>query len=304
MLAGRNGPYQDLESPIRNTSHWLASFSIASILTGEQVYRVAANKLLQFLLDASEWQHNGLYVHRQKARKDWCNGVIGQAWVAEALLFAGKALNSEAAIDDALRLLHNLPFDAEKGAWERLDPVHRNLGIDYTYNHQSWFASVVAEAGKYDNELYLQAVSFLNLSKSASLSVDEVGVVRHLMQNQPSRLSSLSLKALIRRACSKIDPSPGHEVDPVERGIGYHLFVMYSLARLRRCIPDHSLWNTELIQKSLDLCSQRAFSPTHITHPASSSRSWLMCLRTRLHNSRVVRMKFLTNKFEKLGWKT
>jgi len=50
MPAGHNGPYNDLETPVRNTGHWLMTFLKVYEITKEIRFLNAATKALCYLL--------------------------------------------------------------------------------------------------------------------------------------------------------------------------------------------------------------------------------------------------------------
>lgn len=113
MPGGRNGPYLDIESPIRNSAHWLLCFSVAYATTRqEEKYRLAGERISDFLVDDRRYSHNGRHIHRQQAHKDWCNGVIGTAWGAEGLWWAHRLMGIDRAGEKAAGTIAQTPFDA------------------------------------------------------------------------------------------------------------------------------------------------------------------------------------------------
>jgi len=278
MPGGRNGPYVDIESPVRNTAHWLVSFSTAHALTGEQKYRDAGEKLLNFLLSNTEFTLGGRYVHRQKHPKDWCNGVIGDAWVAEGLVYAGKLLGREDAFARAQEITANLDFDRLNSAWERHDPIMGRTSIDGTYNHQSWYASVVAETHS-DGNIRDRAKSFLDASAQDTFNVEEDGLIVHslkgALRNRPAlwRLVLRKIRDGVARSIDNNAPRHyvGKAVNTHERSVGYHMYVLYSLARLRREFPDHGLWSKDKFLRSLRYAASETFhgalEKNHYTYP-------------------------------------
>lgn len=259
MPGGRNGPYLDIESPVRNTAHWLTSFSIAFHLTGKEVFRDTGLKLANWLLSQDDYILNGQVVHRQKAPKDWCNGVIGQAWVAEGLWYAGKLLGISEATDAAVRLVSALPFDEGLGAWIRVDPLQGQMGPDFTFNHQSWFASVAAEVGAEEPKLRDNARRFLDVSDAASFDVDSNGLIKHAMQNRPRAGAGLSPSRVAARLVRRFQTHHRPQINPLERKVGYHLYDLYTLARLRAEFPQHSLWNTDKLRRAVEYAASEEF---------------------------------------------
>jgi hypothetical protein len=82
------------------------------------------------------------YCHLISGGKDKCNGLIGPAWTMESLLIASKELARKDLADLAadIFLLHK--FDEKRGLWHVRDIDGEILSLDYTFNHQLWFAAI------------------------------------------------------------------------------------------------------------------------------------------------------------------
>jgi hypothetical protein len=90
IKSGHNGPYNDPETPMRNYGHWLITFSKCFELTGEQIYLNKIKEFAEYLISDNARPFGYSFHHRSKESKDKCNGLIGQAWVFEALAFASS----------------------------------------------------------------------------------------------------------------------------------------------------------------------------------------------------------------------
>lgn len=259
MPAGRNGPYLDLESPARNTAHWLVTFSVAYSLSGDARFRETGERLANFLVENTLYKVNGAWVNRQKPPKDWCNGVIGQAWIVEGLHRAARYLQLDTAATAAQQLVLQLPFSDRYGAWERMDPVSGRMSVDFTYNHQSWFAAARAEVlGGNDAEVQ----KFLNMSYHRSFGVDNSGIIRHSMGNKPSKRTPAVIAAALRKRwdLGARRAFGGIAVDPVERGVGYHLYVLHSLARLYNATNgNHTFFESDSFRTALRTAASPLF---------------------------------------------
>ena len=121
MPTGHNGPYHQIESPLRNSAHWAFCFSKLYRITGDQRYREIAVRLCNYLLEPEFEHKNGVYILRQKGN-DSCNGVIGPAWIIEALnACIGIDIQQEAASSRQLQILEQLEYSNNIGAWHRND---------------------------------------------------------------------------------------------------------------------------------------------------------------------------------------
>jgi len=140
---GHNGPYSDVETPIRNTAHFLYSLSAMYELTGNVSFKHSAEKSFAYLANNENIGNDGVYICRLSGRKDSTNGVIGHAWIIEGLLRARNIVGDE-AIDIAERLWKLHKFDYSLSAWAKPSVGSSNVVFDHTFNHQLWFAACIA----------------------------------------------------------------------------------------------------------------------------------------------------------------
>lgn len=239
---GVNGPYFDIETPIRNTAHWLITYSILAGSGAGNKYREIAHQLLNFLLEPGEYRKNGIYIHRQKSGKDWTNGVIGQAWVVEALAIAGELLDNDIARINAQKYASVLEFDTKVGAWNRPKLAGYKQQIDFTLNHQLWFATAMAEAfaGQQIDEINI----FLSKLAKGGFRIRKDGRVCHLLY------SFNSMKGLLLQARYALMEKRYPDA-VMNKEVGYHLYNLYPLARLRDQYPDHKFFTMDHLKKAI-----------------------------------------------------
>lgn len=171
---GQNGPHFALETPVRNTCHWLTAFAIGYHIRPNSRYLQAATALYRWLVVDCVFKKNGYYVIRQAGR-DWCNGVIGNAWLIEALVRAASYLEIEEACQVANTLYGTNRFDHGIGAWHRYDPLNGKYSVDFTLDHQAWFASAASDLGKDD-----EVSRFLSACQNGAFRVRSDGRIAHL----------------------------------------------------------------------------------------------------------------------------
>lgn len=247
--SGHNGPYFDIETPVRNTSHWVITYSILYLETGDESYEAMAKQLLDYLMGASIYEKNQVLIHRQKTGKDWCNGVIGQAWGIEALVVAGHILGRDDALQKAHQLAGAFDFSFSVAAWVRKDPYTGKAQIDYTLNHQLWYAAALAML---DEEQYdTQINHFLDALNAGGLRLRRSGCINHLFfANSP--------KAVILRARYKLaELKRGTEVHAKE--LGYHLYNLHPLARLRQKFGGHALFSSDTLRRAVGFAFSESF---------------------------------------------
>ena len=258
---GRNGPYFDLESPVRNSAHALASMAIAYRLTGEARFADCGRRLTAFLLTCEEFTKGGLHVHRQKPGKDWSNGVIGPAWVIEALALAGRFLDDQAACSRAQVLADSQPFDTKAALWRRRDPGGGASSVDRTLNHQVAFA-VALQTTKDDPDGRVDL--FLDHLAGGGIRVDEEGLLIHHVprRDEIERWHLGRREQLLRSAANsprlarlRGRPATAQHASR-ERDLGYHLYTLFCLARLSLLRPEHPIWNSRAVREASALPRQ------------------------------------------------
>ena len=261
---GRNGPYFDLESPVRNSAHALCTMAVAHSLTGDDVFLRYGQALARFLLDEHEFLMNGVAVHRQRSPKDWCNGVIGPAWLIEGLTVGGRLLDIPAAVERARALATAQPFDDRAALWCREDPRRGAGGLDRTLNHQVYFAAAatgVARAALETDDVPATVTAFLDHLAERGLRVEPSGLIVHHVAGRDE--TGRGLRGLKERTLRRARNSPallrvrngrpGRAPDMRERDRGYHIYSLFTLANLRLAVPAHPLWNADPLRKALGL---------------------------------------------------
>ena len=243
VVGGINGPYDDPETNIRNLSH-------LAVICGIEIIKFQKTELIPVLKRIgndilAEQGNNGLWVMRRKATKDTCNGVIGHAWLIEGLLYIYKVLRDEIYITKAMEVARQHGFEPGVGLWER--PTGE--GIDYTLNHQLWYAASLAELNEYvkvesfENQIY----RFLEcLTKN--FSINKMGRIRHNTIMHRKKIDTI--KQLIKNYnydCNEkhYKPSMAYKEE------GYHSFNLMALTRLYRIKGSDNFFSTNGFSSSI-----------------------------------------------------
>jgi len=257
---GHNGPYIDPETSVRNTSHSL--FLLAGLYqkTNTHEYKVAGEKAINYLFSEIARPYHKTFHCRDTAGKDHCNGLIGQAWVMEALIKAYHAFNREDCYElaEEIFLLH--PWNPEIGIWNRVEIDGEVLTYDNTFNHQLWFASV---AGQLDKTQVAQQRALFFLQKVAChVFLYDNGVIFHgsRMGSMSSYVSSglLSYARQVKRYFLQ-----WRTLKPLySKSVGYHSFNLYAFAMLKDIFPEEPFWRSEKIRKMLGVINNPDFQKT------------------------------------------
>lgn len=271
--SGKNGPYDDSETPVRNTSHWLVTLS--RLISGSFVEHLERSEVAQFsaaaesaivYLRTEEARPSGFtYRHRQSNIKDECNGLVGQAWTIEALMEAARAFDRADLIDLAAEVFLLHPFDPQTALWQRVDPDGTVLGFDRTFNHQLWFAAAGGEVASGGNKkVAVRVTRFLDQLQTL-MDVTDEGRIRHLLRPAfaPREYLGIIVDANRRELAlnTMLDPirPPQNRCDLVDKSIGYHSFNLYGLAMLHSKFPDHDIWQSEKINRAVEYGNSDTF---------------------------------------------
>lgn len=228
MPSGRNGAYGQPETPARCTSHALTSFCHAYAATGDIIFKTAAERALAYLLTIFR-ESPGSIIMRHAPGRDHSNGVLGQAFVIEAFRTAGKYLCSEEAIAAGLALIERHDFNAEFHLWNRILPLGQSARPDMTFNHQLYYAAVVAMFIDLNPELRGQVERFAEGWQHTLLTREDGRIVHevHVPVSRRPLLVELKSKVKAKLRRSNDDAARAKEAD-------YHLYNMYAFALLAK----------------------------------------------------------------------
>jgi hypothetical protein len=253
---GFNGPYNDPETPVRNTAHALFLLSKLANDTKDSLIINAANKACDYLCGQSARPKNTIFYCRKNPKKDLSNGLIGQAWAIEGLIAAAKYLGRKDALRIAKECYYLHPWSESQSIWHRVALDGSAMSPDGTFNHQLWFAAVSSNFD--DAEIIIRSERFLN-NVAQHVQIYEDGVIYH-----QSRLGSLA-KSLINKH-SSILKSLYIELSRIKmrkyqysKSVGYHSFNLYAFALLKKKFPDHKFWSSLKFIKILTISKSKVF---------------------------------------------
>lgn len=253
---GHNGPYMDKETPVRNTAHWLFTLSQMYDLTGEEKYKKAAEKAISYLLSSEARPMGAAFWIRKKPEKDFCNGVIGQAWVMEALLKAWDIFDREDCYRIAEEVFNLHHFDEQLNIWHRLNVDGSWASPDPTFNHQLWMGAVASFLRDTPRAREHSRIFFDKIAIKVRLYRD--GVINHV-----SPVTRLSPK--IRTPKKVVEGLLGHGFYHLNKrklrrkSAGYHAFNLYAFALFSDHFSDHPFWKSRKFQKMLKVTAKPSF---------------------------------------------
>ncbi|MCU4753051.1 agl cluster protein AglQ [Halobacteria archaeon AArc-curdl1] len=272
---GHNGPWDDPETPVRNTGHWAITFLECYDHTGEQRFRDAAENAISYLRSEDARPHGQTFHHRQSGEKDRCNGLVGQAWSIEALTVAATRLERPELIElaEAVFLAH--PFDDYLCAWNPVEIDGTVKPVDMTFNHQLWFAAaggLLAKHPESGDEVNRQVRRYLD-ALEANLNVYENGLVYHpfkpdfdvrkygtiFLEGVKAGTAHTMILGVLRGMLGGDDGDEEETEGWAYKSVGYHSFNLYAFALLKEAYPEHPFWRCSKFQRTLEYATDEAY---------------------------------------------
>lgn len=252
---GNNGPYGSKDTPVRNTGHWLIIYAYLWKRTGYYHYRKIAEIFAKYLLSIQSRSQSGAIPCMEEGGQDSLNGLIGQAWTIEALVYAYQTLGHKKYLRCAIQIFKSQKFDYRTGFWKRVEPDGKILDYDMTLNHQVWFGM--------SGRMILSCIEDRRIREQVERHFDRVhkeyfgihadGLIRHFGAMKRLRKSFLALytKQYIKYAGLTTGLLKEDKVDIMKQEQGYHVFELYGYARLAMLDPDYPLFRTKAFSKAL-----------------------------------------------------
>ncbi|WP_371185695.1 hypothetical protein [Thalassotalea maritima] len=249
IYPGHNGPYFDKETSVRNTSHWLIIFCCLYARTGEEKYRGAASKAIKFLSSQIARPMSASFHCRLKKEKDFCNGLMGQAWVIEALLYAYDILGDETLylLAEDVFLMHD--FDYDRAIWYRLGVDGSRLPFDNTFNHQLWFAAVGSLLSKTPKALSMCDRFFEQVACKPTLY--SCGVLFHNSPITSFQVEKTKGFKSILDFCVSSMSNAKQRKSLFLKSAGYHGFNLYAYELLKQRYREHSFYKSKIYDRML-----------------------------------------------------
>ena len=253
---GCNGPYRCMDTPVRNTAHWLITYSYLWRRTKDEKYRGIALDFARYLLDMQSRSRSGAIECMNGPGSDPLNGMIGQAWVIEALVYAYETFGDKDLLCCAVRIFRSQDFDHSTGFWKKVDPDGTAGGFDYTLNHQVWFAiaGILILKHQENSEIRRQVERHLDLVAREYFGIHPDGLIRHFgaMKRPRRAFASLYLKQYVKYAGLRLRVFSPDRVDITVQEEGYHLFELFGYAHIAALLDDYPLFRKKAFRKALD----------------------------------------------------
>lgn len=142
MPVSKNGPHNHQMTQVRNNCHWSILFSYMYSVSGEIDYKLAAERSMERVLSKEFYPASYSTIHRIQPGMSKTNGLIGQMWTIEALLYTGNYLKSTRYLKFAKKIYLSQNFDDALSLWSTLDELGNTEELDRTFNQQIWTAYI------------------------------------------------------------------------------------------------------------------------------------------------------------------
>ena len=258
--AGCNGPYNDNDTSVRNTSHVLILLSNCYKLTNDKIFLNGIFKAANYLSSEKVRPFNFSFHCRSKEGKDKCNGLVGQAWALEALSEASKVLQDEKYLVLAEEIIFKHNFNYNEGLWQSLEINGEQLGVDKTFNHQLWFAASASLIENITGNIELSSMleSFLKFLPY-NIKILDSGLIFHSVKTsskKENKIKKKKLKNILRKKFIKIFHKVLDEKKDPEsklyRSIGYHSFNMCAFSILKEITGNSLFLESEEFKKTIN----------------------------------------------------
>jgi hypothetical protein len=174
-----------------------------------------------------------------------CNGLIGQAWAIEPLIFIGSKLNNSEYLNVAKQVASLHKYCRRNHAWHNIEINGKNLGVNQTLNQQIWFAALLLIASKILNDKILKDSAsdfFINLPSLVAY-IEEKGLIKHGFE------SKLSTYQIIKHNLNPIRKKKVIDSDNIKLlSQGYLSFILYGLALAYEYCSEESFWKDTRIK--------------------------------------------------------
>jgi len=250
---GNNGPHGDEETPVRNTAYWLYTLSWL-VNKGFEEYREYAERAAGYLLSNKARPMKAAFWCRKNPEKDFSNGLIGQAWVIECLIYASKVLSRQDLMNLAIEVHSMHKWNEDARAWHTLNVDGSYGSINGTFNQQIWFAAVGSIAEEYAIGKQL-AIKYLDtVEKNLKLYSD--GVIFHDSASRVFKIRNFRSLARILVDCKRLLKLSSQR----KRSVGYHAFNLVAFKYLQTVFPEHLFWNSKKFKMISEAYSRKSFT--------------------------------------------
>lgn len=250
--AGHNGPHGHPDTPVRNTGHYLIIYSYLYKRTGEEKYLAICKKFVEYLLTMQQKSQSGAIQCMLSDKFDHLNGLIGQGWTIEALLYYYEISKDERCLECAKKIFYSQKYDWDLHLWHRIELDGTDIDIDPTYNHHVWFAACSYKLADLcdDDNIDKMIVDFLTKGAERDFKVYSDGILHHHVLVDRPVMKAAKRKALIKKILTPVRFLNPKKLDPKFMEYAYHIFDFYGFCILKEKYGNLPLFSSEVYKKA------------------------------------------------------
>lgn len=251
--AGHNGPHGHKDTPVRNTSHYLIIYSYLYKKYKEEQFRNICTLFYSYLKESQKRTKSGAIQCMITEQFDHLNGLIGQGWVIEALIYYYETFNFYEALDIAKEIFYSQKYNWEKHLWHRIELDGADIGIDVTSNHNVWFAACSYKLADYCQDSNIDNIirDFLTQGQHIILNTYSSGLMVHPLVCNDSQFEKGKWKKVVRTLLTPIKFINPRKLDKHYIEYAYHVFDMYGYSILKNKYGELPIFRSRDYEKAL-----------------------------------------------------
>ncbi|MEW6169942.1 MAG: hypothetical protein AB1472_00030 [Candidatus Omnitrophota bacterium] len=248
---GTNGPWKDIDTPVRNTAHWALIYYKAYTISKENRFLEASLSACNYLTSNKSRPNKVSFYCLLTKNRPPENGLIGQAWAVEPLIFIGQDLKIQGYLETAREILLKHWYEPKLHLW-RILHIDGKIGtVCQTFNQQLWFATMNLILGKITNDESILMHSrdfFKNLKRNIRFL--KKGLIRHrIPEHLVSDVRSFT-SFNIKKIFNKKNIKEKYTAEILrERSVGYLPFNLYALSLAYSNAPEEEWWGNSWYRK-------------------------------------------------------
>lgn len=250
--AGNNGPHGHLDTPVRNTCHYLIIYSYLYKQTKKEKYILICEKFANYLIEIQKSSKSGAMHCMISDKFDHLNGLIGQGWTIEALIYYYDICKKPLLLEIAKKIFYAQKYDWKLHLWHRIELDGRDIDIDPTYNHHVWFAALSYRLADLCNDSEIDKIirDFLTLGAKRDFRVHSDGVLWHHVRVNRPIMKSVRRKLQIKKLLTPLRFLNPKKLDPKYMEYAYHIFDFYGFCILKEKYTDLPLFKSHMYKQA------------------------------------------------------
>jgi len=258
-IEGHNGPHGHNDTPARNTAHWLIVYSYAYKCTGREDYLKLCIKFSDYIIELHNQSKSGAVICMKDDQYNHLNGLMGQAWIIEALVYFYKIVKDEKYFKAAYDIFNVQQYCSKEKMWQMIELDGTNIGFDFTFNHQLWFAAAGSDllSCHEDPDLRCLLNDYLDGCMMNHFQVHHDGLIKHYGDLQSPYYRESIIRTIVKKYVKllffkekrKLNPNK-YDPDAFERG--YQLFNLYAFAIIYSHLPEHPIFKDIKLKKAIE----------------------------------------------------